>query len=180
MSTGVLEPIVNPTPGQIAILAELQYFLNRETWLLDHDRLEAWLELFTEDIRYTAPVRKEASRRRGESFGEPGRLMHFDDTYVTLAMRVEKLRTNRSWAEDPPSRVRRLTSNVVLLAHDETSTVVGSNFHIHRETAEGTARSFVGYREDSVVKHASAGWKIRTRTIYLDHTVLPHVLTLLF
>src|SRR5882757_526323 len=63
MNMNILEPIVNPTAGQIAILAELQCFLNRETWLLDHDRLEAWLELFTDDIRYNAPVRKEASRR---------------------------------------------------------------------------------------------------------------------
>jgi biphenyl 2,3-dioxygenase beta subunit len=180
MSTDNLEPIVNPTADQVVVLAELQRFLSRESWLLDHDRLEAWLELFTEDIRYTAPVRKETSRRRGEAFDELGRLMHFDDTYVTLTMRVQKLRSGRSWAEDPPSRVRRLISNVVLLAHDEASAVVGSNFCIHRETAEGATRSFVGYRQDSVVKHASTGWKIRERTIYLDHLVLPHALTLLF
>jgi biphenyl 2,3-dioxygenase beta subunit len=163
MSTDNLEPIVNPTADQVVVLAELQRFLSRESWLLDHDRLEAWLELFTEDIRYTAPVRKETSRRRGEAFDELGRLMHFDDTYVTLTMRVQKLRSGRSWAEDPPA-----------------SAVVGSNFCIHRETAEGATRSFVGYRQDSVVKHASTGWKIRERTIYLDHLVLPHALTLLF
>ena len=41
---------------------QFEDLLYREAWLLDHDRLEEWLDLLSENIHYWAPVRADMNR----------------------------------------------------------------------------------------------------------------------
>lgn len=41
---------------------EFEELLYYEAWLLDHDRLEEWLELFADNVRYWVPVRTNQCR----------------------------------------------------------------------------------------------------------------------
>jgi 3-phenylpropionate/cinnamic acid dioxygenase small subunit len=56
----------------------------------------------------------------------------FDDTKGTLARRVKKLATGRSWSEDPPSRTRHLITNVRIVETRGDELDVDSNFHLYR------------------------------------------------
>src|SRR6266850_6296450 len=50
------------TPRQ-ALWLELMPFYIHEAWLLDERRLKEWLELFTDDVLYFMPRRKNVHRR---------------------------------------------------------------------------------------------------------------------
>ncbi len=50
------------TPQQ-ALWLELMQFYIREAWLLDERKFEEWLELFTDDVLYFMPRRKNVPRR---------------------------------------------------------------------------------------------------------------------
>src|SRR4051794_16327088 len=95
--------------------------LAEEAWLLDERRFSEWLDLFTEDARYSIWVR-EASQHRGEEgvvpHAEP-RLPVVEDDKRFLTMRVRRLETRLAHAEQPPSFTRHLVSNV--LVDDATS-----------------------------------------------------------
>ena len=49
--------------AQQALWLELMQFYIREAWLLDERKLEEWLDLFTADVLYFMPRRKNVSRR---------------------------------------------------------------------------------------------------------------------
>src|SRR5262245_49527206 len=59
---GVAPSAVSVTPGQVLWL-ELMAFYIREAWLLDERKLTEWLELFTDDVLYFMPRRKNVLRR---------------------------------------------------------------------------------------------------------------------
>jgi 3-phenylpropionate/cinnamic acid dioxygenase small subunit len=48
---------------QQALWLELLQFYIREAWLLDERKFEEWLDLFTDDVLYFMPRRKNVPRR---------------------------------------------------------------------------------------------------------------------
>src|SRR5271166_4491705 len=84
---------------------DVERFYDDEAALLDAHRYEEWLVLFSEDARYFMPIRRTRTQREMDrEFTRPGEMAFFDDTKELLAGRITKLKTGRSWAEDPPSR----------------------------------------------------------------------------
>ena len=91
----------------------VQEFLFMEADLLDSRRYEEWLGLLAEDIHYWMPVRRTTTAREVDrEFTKPGGIAFFDDDLAMLKMRVNRMLLGRAWAEDPPSRTRRLITNV--------------------------------------------------------------------
>lgn len=157
---------------------EFEDLLYHEAWLLDHDRLEEWLESFAENVRYWAPVRANLGRGQ-EDFSREHRLAHFDDNKASLVMRVQRIRTGMAHAEEPPSRVRHFVSNVQMLeTNDADSARVASNFMVFKSRRGREEYLFVGCREDRWRRIAGA-WKIEERLIILDHDVIENI-TVLF
>jgi len=99
---------------RVGLRQHFEDLLYREAWLLDHDRLEEWLDLLSEAIHYWAPVRADMNRGK-EDFSPPLRLAFFDDNKDGLRLRVARIRTGAAHADEPPSRVRHLISNVQVL-----------------------------------------------------------------
>ena len=92
----------------------MQFYI-REAWLLDERKLEEWLELFTDDVLYFMPRRKNVPRRESHREVTPlGDLAMIEDDKRYLQMRVARLETGMAWAEDPPSRTRHLVGNLVV------------------------------------------------------------------
>lgn len=172
MTVGTMLPLPRLSAGEIEMLRDVEYFLSREAWLLDHDKLEDWLTLLDPDIRYFAPVRSSVHRSDTEPSEASGHVAHFDDTIETLTMRVKRLRTGQAWSEDPRSRVRRFVSNVVLLSMSETAVFVGSNILIHREGADEPAYKLSAYRQDQLAL-IDGGLRLKERLIMIDHVVVP-------
>ena len=164
---------------------EFEDLLYYEAWLLDTDRLEEWLALFADTVRYWAPVRRNLETGT-EDVSQQHLLAHFDDDKAGLTLRVRRLRTGSAHAEEPRSRIRHCISNVRILDTDGPQRVkVASNFQVHRSRWQGAEHVFVGCREDWWRRGDEAGedrgsaWRNEERFILLDHNVLENV-TILF
>jgi 3-phenylpropionate/cinnamic acid dioxygenase small subunit len=146
----------------------VQEFYFTEAAMLDERRLDEWLALWNpEAARYWAPVRR--TREGHDDFTSPGELGVFEDDYMTLALRVAAMRAPSAWAESPPSRTRRLITNVQCTRNEEGTVSAGSNFLLYRTRLESIEHLFVGRRTDLLEPSEQAVWRIRERTVLLDH-----------
>lgn len=148
---------------------DAEAFLVHEARLLEDRRYEEWLELFDAGIRYWAPVR--ITREDTPDILDDHGLCHFDDDLQTLGIRIGSLRSKKAWAEIPPSRTRRLITNVQIADVGEDRVTVRSNFLVHRSRLADIENQFVGSRDDVLVKHDDS-WKIASRRIVLDCVVI--------
>ena len=153
---------------------QVEDFFYAEAELLDDRRLREWLELFTEDAHYWMPVRHNPLERPADLAAElskPGENYYFDDNKETLRIRVERIYARTAWAEMPPSRTRRLISNVRVKQDDGGQIEVHSNFIVYRTRMEKDEDFFVGTRQD-ILCRVGNGFKISRRTIILDQAIL--------
>jgi 3-phenylpropionate/cinnamic acid dioxygenase small subunit len=162
---------------RVGLRQQFEDLLYREAWLLDHDRLEEWLDLLSEAIHYWAPVRADMNRGK-EDFSPPLRLAFFDDNKDGLRLRVARIRTGAAHADEPPSRVRHLISNVQVLETPDTDTAkVASNFLVFKSRRNREENLFVGCRED-IWRRDGGPWKLEERMILLDHNVIDNITVL--
>jgi 3-phenylpropionate/cinnamic acid dioxygenase small subunit len=158
--------------GQQALWLELMPFYIREAWLLDERRLKEWLDLFTEDVLYFMPRRKNVPRREAQRELTPlGDLAILEEDKRYLEMRVARLDTGMAWAEDPPSRTRHLIGNLeaTLLKNGEVE--ARTAFLVYRSHLETDHQLLSGCRQD-VLRKVNGAWKVARRTIVLDANVL--------
>ena len=163
---------------RVGLRQQFEDLLYREALLLDQDRLEEWLDLLSENIHYWAPVRADMNRGK-EDFSPPLRLAFFDDNKDGLRLRVARIRTGAAHADEPPSRVRHLITNVQVMEEPDTETTkVASNFLVFKSRRNREENLFVGCREDTWRLDGGA-WKLDERIILLDHNVIENI-TVLF
>jgi 3-phenylpropionate/cinnamic acid dioxygenase small subunit len=137
-----LTPIANTVPTD----RELIDFVIAEARMLDQQRLEEWLSLFTDDAYYWMPV-------------EPGQtdpllttsLMYED--MLLLKVRVARLRGARTYSEQPPSRGHRLLQVPSVDARDEAANTYITYTPFHYVETRGDAQDLY------------AGWSRHTLTI---------------
>ena len=155
----------------MALQYEVEQFLYAEAALLDGRRFREWLALFTEDVRYWAPVR--VTREGRPDVAGEGELCLLDDNAEFLQLRVEGLQLRSAWAEIPPSRTRHLISNVrVVEAGEDGGLEVSSYFHVFRARGETTEHSWIGERRDRLVRDGAGALRIRERCIKFDSVTL--------
>ena len=153
---------------------EVERFYYDEAALLDAHRYEEWLALFSDDARYFMPIRRtRVQRELDKEFTQPGEMAYFSDTKTLLAGRVAKLRSGRSWAEDPPSRTRHLITNVRIVTDNDggRELAVESNFHLYRTRLNSEEDSWIGSRHDRL-RRTGGSFLIADRKIFLEQTVL--------
>jgi len=151
---------------------EVERFYYDEAALLDAHQYEKWLTLFSDDAHYFMPIRRtRAKRELDQEFTQPGEMAYFSDTKTLLAGRVEKLKSGRSWAEDPPSRTRHLITNVRIVKDNGRTLEVESNFHLYRTRLNSEETSWIGSRRD-VLRRVEGSFQIADRKIFLEQTVL--------
>ena len=164
--------------AQILLKNEIEDFLYQEAETLDERRIEEWLDLLTEDIRYWMPM------RRNVKFGELDReftregqdINWFDEGKDTLERRVKQILTGVHWAEEPLSRICHFVTNVQILkatpsASDPTEVSTKCRFLVYRNRVETETDFLIGKREDTLRK-VDGAWKIAERKIILDQNVL--------
>ena len=163
---------------ELLLRLQVEEFFYREADLLDEHRYEEWLDLFTEDARYHAPMKRNVSSKEmgKELTQESVEMSWFDEGKETLTKRVRQIRTGVHWAEEPLSRVTHFVTNVRLL--DSGSGEVGageirvkSRFLVHRNRLEDEDNTWIGNRIDTL-RRVDGEWKISRREIYLDQNVL--------
>ena len=158
--------------AQQALWLELTQFYIREAWLLDERKLKEWLQLFTDDVLYFMPRRKNVPRREAHrEVTQLGDLAILEEDRRYLEMRVARLDSGMAWAEDPPSRTRHLIGNLEAMPLDNGEVEAKTAFLVYRSHLETDHQLLSGCREDVLVRVAG-GWKVRRRTIVLDANVL--------
>lgn len=151
---------------------EVEEFLFMEADLLDSRKYDEWLECLADDIHYWMPIRRTTTAREVErEFTKPGGMAFFDDDKNFLALRVKRLAIGRAWAEDPPSRTRRLITNIRILGYDGEEVSVASNFQLYRTRLNSEEDNWIGRREDKL-RRSDGGFKLSQRHIYLEQTVI--------
>ena len=100
----------------------------------------------------------------------------FDEGKDTLTRRVKQILTGIHWAEEPPSRICHMVSNVQVLSATPAGPLpaevtVKSRFLVYRNRVETETDFLVGKRED-LLRLVNGGWKVARRKIVLDQNVL--------
>jgi 3-phenylpropionate/cinnamic acid dioxygenase small subunit len=155
-----------------ALYSDLVEFLFQEAAFLDDLKFDEWAALLAEDLIYTAPLR---STRSG-----PDRINsivrttnHFEDDYQSIMGRIGRLATKSAWAEDPPSRTRRLVTNILAThAGKPGEFAVRSNILLVRNRYENSDYSLMSGKRNDLIRQVGDGYKLARREIILDQVVL--------
>jgi p-cumate 2,3-dioxygenase subunit beta len=145
----------------------IEEFLYEEAALLDDWRLDEWLELLTDDATYEVPSTDTPD-------GDPQHTLSLiADDKTRIRSRVAQLLGKSAWAENPPSRTRRMISNVRIRRVEGDAIDVTANFVVYRLRFE-QMDTYVGRYEYTLVQR-DGRLKIRARKTILDLEALrPH------
>jgi 3-phenylpropionate/cinnamic acid dioxygenase small subunit len=102
---------------------KVEDFLYHEARLLDTQRYEEWLELFTDDATYWVPLEQNQKDAL-----ETSSLIHDDRTL--LGLRVQQARHPRAHARLPPARTVHQVSNVLILEETDEAVRVASTLQL--------------------------------------------------
>ncbi|WP_295680522.1 aromatic-ring-hydroxylating dioxygenase subunit beta [Nevskia ramosa] len=163
---------------------DIERFVYEEAAVLDRHEYREWLGLFAADLVYQMPV---TTNYHEQAVGAPPppapQAYYFHDDLRTLTQRVKRLETGKGWAEMPPSRTRRMLSNVILTPADVAGEWnVACNFLLYRSRLERQVDLFIGARVDHLRPHAGGSrWKIARRDLTLDQgTLIANNLSIFF
>jgi len=148
-------------------------FLYDEAKLLDDLQLEAWSALLAEDLVYNAPLRQtRATAHLSETYIRS--VQHFHDNYRSIMGRITRLTgTKSAWAEDPPSRTRRLVTNVRVEATDKPDEFkVISYLLVTRSRFDFDEFDLISAERHDVLRQSGDAFKLARREILLDQAVL--------
>lgn len=147
-------------------------YLYEEASLLDQLRLQEWGARLATDLVYTAPLRQTlGSARQAATFVRT--MQHFHDDYRSVMGRIMRLTGKSAWAEDPPSRTRRLVTNVLVhtTAKPDEFAVV-SYLLITRSRFNFDEFDLISGERHDVLRRDGASFKLARREILLDQAVL--------
>jgi p-cumate 2,3-dioxygenase beta subunit len=147
--------------------SDVELFFFDEAALLDGHEWEDWLALLTEDVIYEVPATDWPSGGLKSCFSLVA------DDHARLHSRVKQLIEGWNVGETPPSRTRRLITNVRITSASDAALHVTANFAVYRFRHE-IMDTFIGRYENELVL-ADGQLKIRRRRAVLDHEALrPH------
>ncbi len=141
--------------------AEVEDLLYHEAALLDSWKLDDWLKLLTEDAGYYVPPNDKPDADHRFT------LFTIADDMVRLRERVIRLKDPNCHAEYPPSRTRRLITNVRITGVDGDTISAAANFVVYRHRRGGQSQCFVGRYEYKLRRQAGV-LKIAERRAILD------------
>lgn len=124
------------TPEARCARERVEAFIYREARLQDEHRYEEWEALWADDALYWVPA-------GGDDTDPERRVSVIYDNRGRIATRVKQLTTGEHYAQVPPSRLRRLISNVELLAEDGDELDAAANFLVY-ELRAGTRTLWAG------------------------------------
>jgi 3-phenylpropionate/cinnamic acid dioxygenase small subunit len=99
------------TPEQRATLEDVTQFIVHEARLQDEHRYDEWEALWTDDGLYWVPA-------HGDDIDPEQQMSIIYDNRSRIALRIRQFHTGKRFSQTPPSRLRRLVSNVEVLSDD--------------------------------------------------------------
>ncbi|CAM3113701.1 3-phenylpropionate/cinnamic acid dioxygenase subunit beta [Prescottella defluvii] len=146
-------------------------WLVEESYLLDQQDYDAWLDTLAEDIHYFMPIR--VTTALGTGYDTAKDMAHFDEDKYSLSRRVARFDTGHAWAEDPPSRLRHHLSNVRTFAtENENELVVESAVLLFRSRGDVLEPSLLSVGRVDLLRLEDGAWRLARRHIAADESVL--------
>ncbi|HUB97036.1 MAG TPA: 3-phenylpropionate/cinnamic acid dioxygenase subunit beta [Stellaceae bacterium] len=161
----------------LSLLREVEDLYYAEADLLDERHYAAWLDLFTDDIFYWMPMRKNVPwEARDQDTTSEDDIAWIEDDKATLTKRVRQLETGIHWAEEPLSRVSHLITNIRIVdpvheLREGEAMRVKCRFFVYRNRLETETDTLVGRREDTLRRDGGT-LKIARRKILIEQSVL--------
>lgn len=143
-----------------------------EAAMLDELRFSDWTAWLAPDLRYTAPNRLTVSvANQAQSIDRS--VMHFDENFQTIAARTKRLRGGSAFAEDPPSRTRRLVTNMRVEHADVANEYrVSTYFLLTRSRFEATKMQVLSGERRDRVRDLGERFELVERESIVDQSVL--------
>lgn len=155
---------------------DIEAFVYLEARLADESRYDEWEALVTDDMHYWVPF--------GPGSYEPGtRISYINDNRARLGTRIRQLATGVHHAQDPPSSMRRVVSNIEILSADDADGPgdapgreyeVGANFVLYEHTlaATGHLRQWAG-RTAYRLRRTPDGLRMAAKKVELVNSTSP-------
>lgn len=137
---------------------EIESFLYLEARLMDENRYDEWLALWTDDALYYVPCNRDDADPMREV------AIIYDDR-TRLEDRIEQLKSGERWSQEPKSRMRRLISNVEVEEGESGEITVYSNFNL-TELRRGKQDTFAG-RTIHTLRREGDSFKIAAKKVLL-------------
>ena len=142
------------------LLREVEQFVYREARLADEGAYDAWEALWTDDALYWVPA-------NGDDTDPQTQMSIIYDNRSRIATRIKQFHTGKRHAQTPPSRLRRIVSNVELLGDEEGGDVlVGANFLIYESRQRGVTL-WAGRYEYRLRRGGDDGWRMAGKKVVL-------------
>jgi 3-phenylpropionate/cinnamic acid dioxygenase small subunit len=162
----------------VRVRLAIEDFYALEADLLDERRFDEWLDLLHPDIRYRVPMSQNVHSKdaAAEFLTDELAVCWMDEGKRTLTQRVEQFKTGLHWAEEPMSRTCHIYSNTRVLEMREGEGArhvkAKTRFLVYRNRLQSEVDLLVGKRVDELVAERDSAWRILSRIVYLDQTVL--------
>lgn len=156
-----------------AVYNNIVEFLIDEAELLDTLKLAEWSELLAPDIEYNVPQRLTRPVRQQD--GTTIRtVQHMHDNLNSLMQRVRRITDTRSaWGEDPPSRTRRMVSNVRVYKTEKPDEFkVLSYLLLSRSRFDFDYFDLIPCDRHDVLRMDGDSFKLARREILVDQSVI--------
>jgi p-cumate 2,3-dioxygenase beta subunit len=141
--------------------AQVEDFLFAEAALLDDWNLDGWLALFAPGAHYHVPP------AGAPDDADPATtLFYIADDWHRLTERVKRLKKPTAFVEQPPSKCRRMVSNVRILGGSDERFEVTSNYVTFRSKL-GETQSFFGHHRYALA-NTTGGLRILAKTSFID------------
>jgi 3-phenylpropionate/cinnamic acid dioxygenase small subunit len=137
---------------------EAEDILYAEARLLDEVRYRDWLGMLTADAVYWMPC-------NGDGVDPTREVTLVYDNFARLSDRVDRLTSGVAHAQSPPSKTKRLISNVQIDRAEEDAATVLSGFILY-ELRRGKERIFAG-RYEHRMSFEDGRWKIAAKKTVL-------------
>lgn len=138
--------------------SEAEDILYAEARLLDDRRHDEWLRMLTEDAVYWMPC-------NGDGVDPNREVTLVYDNFARLRDRIDRLASGVAHAQSPPSKTKRLVSNVQVDESEENAATVLSAFILY-ELRRGKERIFAG-RCEHRTRFEDGRWKIAAKKVVL-------------
>ncbi|MGH8739329.1 MAG: aromatic-ring-hydroxylating dioxygenase subunit beta [Burkholderiales bacterium] len=137
---------------------KVEDFLYHEARLLDTQRYEEWLELFTDDAAYWVPL----EQNQQDPF-ETSSIIHDDRTLLEL--RVKQARHPRAHARLPLARTVHQVGNVIILSDEKSELRVASTLQLVEWRQE--KQRVWGALVEHQLRRANGGFRIARKRVDL-------------
>jgi benzoate/toluate 1,2-dioxygenase subunit beta len=121
---------VERTVGSTVDRREIEDLLFLEARLADEHRYDEWEALWADEAQYWVPA-------YGDDIDQSRQISYINDNRPRIATRIKQLKTDHRHSQIPPSRMRRLISNIEIEEEDGEEIVVGSNFILMEHRKRG-------------------------------------------